>query len=73
MAEAQEELTDAEKHVFAQRRGYPHAVFLWPSIYDRAKAAGYIDMRLYIRQKPMPPGQASHGRVGGHGRIGGDA
>jgi len=45
--------TDDEKHAEARKRGYPHAVFLPPSLYRLAEQAGY-DMMLYVEQKPIP-------------------
>lgn len=44
---------DRREHEFARRLGWPHAVFLPPSLYDRAKASG-IDLRGYVRQRPIP-------------------
>ena len=46
-------MTDAEKHVWCQKRGYPSAVFLPESLYWKAERQGY-DMRYYVIVKPIP-------------------
>lgn len=46
-------MTDAEKHEYCQKHGYPHAVLLPPSLYREAEKRG-VDMRIYVEQKPMP-------------------
>lgn len=53
-------VTDAQKHAWCQRRGYPHAVFLAPRLYADAEANGY-DMRWYVINKPIPT--TGHGEV----------
>jgi hypothetical protein len=45
-------VTNAEKHEWCQKRGYPSAVFLPPSLYDKAEKEGY-DMRWYVKQQPI--------------------
>lgn len=44
---------DEAKHMWAQRRGFPHAVFLTPSTYEMARRIGE-DMINYVIQKPIP-------------------
>lgn len=48
-------MTDAEKHADCRRRWGPEysAVFLPPSLYDAAEAAGY-NMRDYVKTRPIP-------------------
>jgi hypothetical protein len=46
-------VTDAEKHAWCQKRGYPHALFLGSNLYAAAEHEG-LDMRWYVLQKPMP-------------------
>jgi hypothetical protein len=46
-------MTDEEKHAFARKIGYPHAVFLPRSLYLKAERAGY-DMSVYVMVKPIP-------------------
>jgi hypothetical protein len=47
--------TDDEKHAFCRQRGYPSAVFVPSSLYDAAEKQG-IDMRYYVKQRPIPAG-----------------
>jgi hypothetical protein len=46
-------VTDAEKHEWCRKRGYPHAVFLPRSLYKEAERQGY-DMRYFVIQKLLP-------------------
>lgn len=46
-------MTDDEKHAWARKRGYPHAVFLTKHQYEAAADAG-LDMNNYVIQKPIP-------------------
>lgn len=46
-------MTDAEKHEWCQKRGYPSAVFIYPWLYHAAERAGF-DMRQYVMIKPIP-------------------
>ena len=44
---------DKERHKTARRRGYPHAIFLAPSLYESCVALGF-DMTCYVKQRPIP-------------------
>lgn len=46
-------MTDDEKHEWCRERGYPHAVFLYPHLYQEAERQDY-DMRYYVKTKMMP-------------------
>lgn len=46
-------MTDAEKHEWCRKRGYPSAVFLPPSLFDAAEKEGH-DMRWFVKQRPIP-------------------
>lgn len=51
-------MTDEEKHEWCRAHGWPSAVLLHPTLYEKAERLG-VDMRWYVETKPIPRTQCA--------------